>query len=382
MNILFISPSNTIGGAERSLYEMLKYLHGQGHNLFVALPPSNEREFEHLLRPYVSGLLFIPLMPVNCLSGLSFFQSLKGWTKRLLDSRGAWLYSVPRLIRFIRRHRIDRVHTNTLLVLDGAFAARWAGVPHVQHVREITGYGAGALYALPLQKRPQWFKRWAGKLHHLIIANSKYVAAAHAAFFPSDKIRVCYNIVETGEIAARDGFHPLTLGMVANVSSRVKNHLLFIRVAALLAPRFPDLRFYIYGKMPPAADPYRQSLEQAVVRYGLQKKLYFKGVCNDPVAMYGNLGALLHPYPYETFGRIYVEAMGHGLPVVAAAGGGATELISNDETGLLFTPDDAEQAALLLENLLTTPELYARLSRNGIRHAQTFRLVRFFDCFD
>jgi alpha-1,6-mannosyltransferase len=55
------------------------------------------------------------------------------------------------------------------------------------------------------------------------------------------------------------------------------------------------------------------------------------------------------PGQHETFGLATLEAMSSGLPVVAAAGGGAAELVREASIGRLFTPDD-EQA--LAERLL------------------------------
>jgi glycosyltransferase involved in cell wall biosynthesis len=373
LNLLFISPSNAIGGAERSLYEMVRYLHSQGHQVFVALPPSDDPSFTTLLRPFVAGCLYLPFMPLNLLRNLSVTAVLKGWFKRIIRSRGAWLYSVPRLVQFIKNQQIELVYTNTMLVLDGAIAARLCGIPHVQHVREITGYGKGALYALPLQTRPLRFKNWAGKLHRSVIANSEYVATEQAAYFPMEKTAVLYNMVEVPKQSPRDRLFPNTLGMVANVTSKVKNHLFFVKVAALLAPRFPDLKFVVYGKLPPADDPYLQTLHTAIQQYSLQERWEFKGVCQDPLPMYASIGVLLHPYPFETFGRIYLEAMSHGVPIVAAAGGGALELVRHNQTGLLFDENNVEQAAAQVEFLWNTPETCARLSRAGMAFVATFR---------
>jgi glycosyltransferase involved in cell wall biosynthesis len=64
---------------------------------------------------------------------------------------------------------------------------------------------------------------------------------------------------------------------------------------------------------------------------------------------------LLAPAPREPFGLSVVEAMAHGLPVVAAGGGAHLETVGAD--GLLFTPGDHRAAAGSLARLGADPGL-------------------------
>lgn len=367
-NILFVSPSNAIGGAEISLLEMVRYLHAQGSKVVVALPPAADDRFAAMLRPCVAELIFLPMMPWNCFPKFS----PKGWAKRLWVSRGAFFYSLPRLLRVIRKHKIEVVHTNSLLVIDGALAAKWAGVPHVQHLREVTGYRPDALFQMLGQRHPRRFKKMMHWLHSAVIANSKFMAVAAAEYFPEGKTRVMYNIVESAPAASRC-FIPRTIGMVANVSSKVKNHALFIQIAAKMAHATPDLHFYIFGKLPAEGDPYRQDLQKMILENDLADRLVFKGSCSDQAAVYSQIGVLLHPFAHESFGRVFIESMAHGVPVVAAQGGAARELIQSGETGFLFEPTDTSAAARLALHILENPLEYARIVANGQAFAQQFR---------
>src|SRR5205085_10776456 len=58
----------------------------------------------------------------------------------------AWYYrslclsvapNIGRLVRLIKRRRIDLVYTNTLCIFESAIAAALAGVPRVWHVHEV-----------------------------------------------------------------------------------------------------------------------------------------------------------------------------------------------------------------------------------------------------
>lgn len=67
----------------------------------------------------------------------------------------------------------------------------------------------------------------------------------------------------------------------------------------------------------------------------------------------------------EPFGRVVVEAMMCGRPVVATRGGGVTEIIRDGETGLLVPPADAPALAAALGRILTDPTLAEKLGKKG-----------------
>ncbi len=71
------------------------------------------------------------------------------------------------------------------------------------------------------------------------------------------------------------------------------------------------------------------------------------------------------PSRYEPFGLVYVEAMAHGLPVVAADVGAVSEAVVDGETGALVPPGDAGALAAALLRILADPEHAARLGAAG-----------------
>lgn len=64
--------------------------------------------------------------------------------------------------------------------------------------------------------------------------------------------------------------------------------------------------------------------------------------------LYANATALLYPAEEEDFGMVPIEAMGHGVPVLAHESGGPTETIEDGKTGILFPQlsTDAVKAAI------------------------------------
>ena len=73
---------------------------------------------------------------------------------------------------------------------------------------------------------------------------------------------------------------------------------------------------------------------------------------------------------------VLVEAMCRGVPVVAAAAGGPSEILE-DGSGLLFTPGDPRDLGFKLLQLLTQPALRQRLEQAGqARWAAKFSVER------
>jgi glycosyltransferase involved in cell wall biosynthesis len=71
----------------------------------------------------------------------------------------------------------------------------------------------------------------------------------------------------------------------------------------------------------------------------------------------GDAAFLIFPsIAYETFGQVIVEAYAAGTPVVASAGGAATDLVEHQRTGLLVRPGDADDLVAQIEWLLSHPD--------------------------
>jgi glycosyltransferase involved in cell wall biosynthesis len=68
------------------------------------------------------------------------------------------------------------------------------------------------------------------------------------------------------------------------------------------------------------------------------------------------------PSYYESFGIVYAEAMGAGLPVIASKLGGAPEIINDTINGFLVTPGDIVTVRDVINKLITNRQLLAKMS--------------------
>lgn len=122
-------------------------------------------------------------------------------------------------------------------------------------------------------------------------------------------------------------------------------------------------------------------LKEMITTCGLGDRILFPGYCTDmPAALMTAHLVVLPSIKPESFGRTAVEAQAMGKPVIASAHGGSLETVVDRKTGLLVSPDDANELAEALILLLSDPMLAARLGRAGqLRVREKFVARQMFD---
>tara|TARA_B100000315_G_scaffold225422_1_gene231647 strand:+ start:840 stop:2030 length:1191 start_codon:yes stop_codon:yes gene_type:complete len=376
MNILYFSPSNTIGGAELSLLDILKEANKHGYNSYVALPPLNRNDstFMKMLKPYCREIYIVQPMRWHVPRKMTWYIRIINYFYICYLS-GWHFLPVYKLFRIIKKYKIDIVYTNTIMTIDSAIAAKLAGVPHVWHIRESIGNDPQAIVQFPFQKLSKLFRWVMDKLSSKIIANSKYTASLIKPYFPKNKLEVIYNSLPD-EWFVKKAYKPnkpeIVIGTVANVTSIIKNHKLTIEVANIIRDSYSDLNitFHIYGNLPDDNNPYYLELKDRIKSLQLTDSVIFMGR-QDAEKIYKSIDILFHPCNKEGFGRIYIEAMGKGVPVIAVKGGGADELIENGVTGYKVDKDRLEDCAKKIVELIKNPDIYNQIAHNGFEYASS-----------
>lgn len=118
---------------------------------------------------------------------------------------------------------------------------------------------------------------------------------------------------------------------------------------------------------------YTQKLYQLIERLGLFGRVHFLDTLHgDALAdQYRQAHLLVMPSRYESFGIVYMEGMGFGLPAIGTTRGAAHELISHEENGFLIPVDDADMLASYLHLVDGDRELLTAMSTAAlIRYQQ------------
>ena len=282
------------------------------------------------------------------------------------------LLSLPaytlRLARRLRALDADLVHTNTLkAALYGGVAGRLVSVPVVWHIRDriATDYLPRAAVHL--------VRTAARVLPTALVANSRTTLDTLPEVARSG---VLYNPVVPDAVAplsARParGDRPFTVGMVGRLSAW-KGQNVFLEAFAS-AFRGDDVRARIVGSALFGEDEYAESLVRHAERLGIEEQVEFRGFRDDVWDELANLDVLVHAsVTPEPFGQVVLEGMAAGLPVVATAGGGPSELIADGVEGLLTPPNDATALADALRRLRADPDLRLRLGEAAAARSLEF----------
>ena len=362
MKILFLDQSGKPGGAELCLLDIAKpYRDRCLVGLFA------DGGFKELLQQQQ--------IPVQVLTGRSLQVSKDSGLLQGASSIGQLLPLIARVAKLAREYDIIYANTQKALVV-GAIASPISRRPLVYHLHDILSSEhfsrTNLRLAVTLANRAS-----------LVIANSQASQAAFLAAGGNPKLaRVVYN-----------GFAP-QLYRQANSSAQTKQQLglagkfvvgHFSRLApwkgqhvlleALkLCP--PEVTAIFVGDALFGEQDYKQKLHQQVAELGLEQRVRFLGFRSDVVSLMAACDLVAHTsVAAEPFGRVIVEAMLCGRPVVATQAGGAVELVESEKTGWLVPPGNATRLAEAIESCRQQPELAGAIAREAqISASQRFEL--------
>jgi glycosyltransferase involved in cell wall biosynthesis len=187
------------------------------------------------------------------------------------------------------------------------------------------------------------------------------------------KLHVVYNGIDPGRFDAvnHDAVRGLRqelglvgvplVGVFGRISPWKGQHVL---VEALR--NLPRVHALLVGDALFGEDAYRDELEVLVKEADLSHRVHFLGFRDDVAALMEMTDIVVHTsVAPEPFGRVIVEGMLAGKPVVATAAGGAAEIVRHGSTGLLVKPGDAEALTGALRRLLADPNLAASFGAAG-----------------
>src|SRR5437899_3850364 len=281
-----------------------------------------------------------------------------------------------RFARDLRRKRVQIVHTyNVYANIFGVPAARLAGTPLVVASIRDTG-----IYLTPLQRCVQ---RQVCRMADCILVNAEAVRRwLEEQGFPPEKMAVIANGVDLTRFRGRrrDGALRRSLGLpeaapLVAVFSRLdpnKGLEFFLKAAALLASRHPEVRFLIVGDRFVVKEgvivrdaEHLGELMSLVRRLGLEGRVAFTGFRMDVPEILAEVSVSVLPSLSEGLSNAVLESMAAGVPVVATRVGGTPEAIDDGVSGLLVPARDATALASAVGQLLERPDLARRIGQAG-----------------
>jgi len=111
----------------------------------------------------------------------------------------------------------------------------------------------------------------------------------------------------------------------------------------------------------------------ARARAGVPEHAHFLGAVDGATlhALYARADVFVHAPRYEGSSLVTLEAMAHGLPVVATRAGGIPDKVLDGGTGRLVAPGEVEALSAALAELAADPARRQEMGRRGRQRAET-----------
>ena len=355
-NILYISHTSQLGGAERSLLLLLERLDRARFNPAVVTPgdgPLVER-VDEMGVPWYTVPMIRFTRTANVVTLVRYFVS--------------WRKSARKIKKLLDRFQAHLVHANsTTASLYAVHLLARQRVPRIWHVRDFG-----------LTKMPTVDRAMARCAAAIIVVSNAVGRIVPRVRGVADKTSVIYNGVDVDTFAPGDRTAlrgELGLGRstpVAGIVGQIvpwKGHERFLETARKVSAQVPDARFLVVGDNLFGDSPgIVERLKEKARELGIGDKVMFLGWRDDVAAVMNALDVLVVASENEPFGRVVIEAMACETPVVAFRCGGPAEIIEHDRTGLLAEPFDVDAMADAMTALLADPDRAAALGR-GARQA-------------
>ena len=360
MRVLFVHSGADLYGASRSLLRLSARLIRDGHSVIVILP--YDGPLQNALQKVGVQVTIHRDLPIVTRER---FTNLFGMLSLLLQIP----ISTIKILAAIRNFRPDIIHTNTTLILSPGIAAKLKNIPHVWHIREF--FSEFSVF----WKWYQWF------IHYFsdkIICVSTPVAAQFKEKILSNKIGVIDIGFPQGEFkpVEKERIHAfkhnfkidgrLAVGVVGRIKFGRKGQEVFVKAVALLKDKFPDVQFVLIGSPFPGNEEHLYNLMKLVKALGIEERVIYTGDVEDIKAAYSALDISVLPSALpEPFGGVVIESMAFGKPVIGTNHGGTIEQIEDKVSGFLVKPNDPDDLAKALEQLLSDDKLRHKMGENG-----------------
>ncbi len=309
--------------------------------------PLNELVVEH-------GMTVHPIK--NFVSEMAFFKDL---------------HALWQVYRLLRKRRFDLVHThNSKGGFIGRFAAFLASGPPVIH----------GVHGFAFHQNEPWLRRtlfftlekiakyWSAKV--ICISQPLVDLWVQCKLAAPEKISKIYSGIEVNKFKKKVNrskirkelgldSKDIAIGQVSKLWEG-KGHEDIINAAPALVEKVPQAKIIFIGE-----GPLLEKLQKMTTEKNVQDNFIFLGYRSNIPELTQALDIAVLASHFEGMGRVILEAMAVGLPIVASRVGGIVDLVIDNETGLLVDPHTPSQLTLALTKLAQDPDLRKKMGALG-----------------
>jgi glycosyltransferase involved in cell wall biosynthesis len=359
--LMLVSHGENLGGGGEALFDDLVrglHVHLPAHPVMVVTP--GEGEIAERARHNQANVRVIaqPRWADFRPTGVAYWAN-----SLLLGAVTMW-----QSLGLIRAWKPDVVMSNTLTIPVAALAAKVCRVRHVWIVNELGRRDHDLSFVLGYRRTINLI----GRLSDKVVCCSQAVSdELRVNGIPEAKLSVAHCGVDAPTDQAVNHRRPggpleaLVVGRIAEP----KGQLLAVQAVAAAVRAGADVRLRLVGSL---HDPrYVAQVLALADETRLADRIELAGPAADPFPAYRRAHVFLMCSRDEAFGRVTVEAMKLGLPVVGVDTGGTTELVEDGRTGYLVPLGEAATMGEKLVALWADEDLRRRLAQQAQETAST-----------
>lgn len=361
LRILYLSHERKMGGANYSLFELVREMKRRGHSVHVAVM-------------YKGCPLDVKLKE----EGIKTFPCFYGWWQVpanwnfILKSGFSLLHrmeflAVWKLRRYVRKNNIDMIHSNSSCIDVGAKVAKSAGIKHVWHFREYGEPDYNLVYMNGRDKSISFVKKNTDK----VIFISKALRNFYSDMDDVNIAEIVYNGVSERFLVKSKAYNETPVFLSAGNLSPAKNQLLTLQAAKILLDSgIHNFQLKLAGESTSLLESklYKEELIRFIEENRMEN-VEMLGYVKDMTKLRQKTDVEIVASVSEAFGRVTVEAMLAGNPVIASDAGANPELIENGVTGLIFHTMEAESLAAKMRYLIENREMIPSMGENALNYA-------------
>ncbi|MGL5077853.1 MAG: glycosyltransferase, partial [Waterburya sp.] len=336
MKILFLDQSGNLGGAELNLLDLAKFYRDSCLvSLFV------DGSFRNALEQSQIPVQILSTQPLAIRKDSGWLQSL--------SNIGQIISLIKKVVKLSYNYDVIYANTQKALII-GAIASFLTNKPLIYHLHDIL---SSEHFSRTNRQLAVFF---ANRFASLVIANSEATKTAFIdAGGKSELVQVIYNGFNLEQYQNLDHEakqlreklnlnNSYVIGHFSRLSPWKGQHILLEALT-----QCPQAIALFVGDALFGEQEYVNQLHQQVKELNLSDRVHFLGFRSDIPQLMSMCDLITHTSTApEPFGRVIVEAMLCGKPIVAAAAGGAIELIENNQTGWLTSPGDPLKLAAII----------------------------------
>lgn len=355
ITVLQVIPNLGAGGAEQSCIDIVAGLKARGDRAIVVTSDGHR------------------MGEVDVLGGERYERNVASKNPAVIINNALWL------AQFIRAQRVDIVHARSRAPAWSAWLAS-----RITGCRFVTTFHAAYQFSNPLKKT---YNSVMAKADH-VIAVSQELAQHTEEHYGVDRNRltVIYRGIDV------DRFNPAVIDSAKQHAMRqqwqvrederiilfparlspIKGHKLIIEALSPITAALDKVKLVIIGD-DQGRSSYLRELEAVIAAKGLQDKVQLVPHCADMPTAYSLASLVVVPSLVpEGFGRVPVEAMAMGVPVIASNLGAIKETVLDGETGWLLPVDDPEPWSKQILQALDLPDAQRRdMASKGMKRTRT-----------